>query len=701
MKNLFCILLKAFVKSNNVNYTCTKAILTFYFSLFTFHLFAQEPPASATEQQLENLTDATESETEDDTYVQQMQEYIKHPINLNTADIAELRELRILTDLQIQNFISYRKLLGKLISVYELQAVPTWDVLTIKKILLFISVNNSATLTGEFGKRFRNGDHTLLIRSSRVIEAAEGYKPAATGTAYSGGRNKLFTRYRYNYKNLLQYGIAADKDAGEQFFKGKQRYGFDFYSFHLFARKIGHIQSLAIGDFTVNLGQGLIQWQSLAFRKSVDVINIKRQAAVLRPYNSAGEYNFHRGAGITVKKDKIEATAFASYRKLSANFVADTINNEDFISSFLTSGFHRTASELDDRNRLRQIAFGGNIKYNASNWHLGINAIHYNFSLPVQKRQEPYNLYAISGKSWSNYSIDYSYTYRNLHFFGEAAADKNFNTALVNGLLISADSKVDISFFQRSISAKYQSINGNAFTENTFPTNEKGIYAGISIRPAAAWRVDAYADFFSFPWLKFLADAPGSGNDFLTQLTYTPNKQVEIYTRYRSESKQVNQADNTTATNFLAVKPRQSWRTQLSYKINPAVTLRNRMELMWYDKNGINKADGFLSYFDIHYKPVLKPFSGNLRLQYFETDDFNSRVYAYENDVLYNFAIPVFFDKGYRYYINLNYDLGKRVAFWVKWSQSIFPDKSATGSGLDEISGNKKSEIRFQAVLKL
>lgn len=50
-------------------------------------------------------------------------------------------------------------------------------------------------------------------------------------------------------------------------FKGRQKAGFDFYSVHLFARRLGIIQSLAIGDFTVNLGQGLIQWQSLAFKK--------------------------------------------------------------------------------------------------------------------------------------------------------------------------------------------------------------------------------------------------------------------------------------------------------------------------------------------------------------------------------------------------------------------------------------------------
>ena len=74
---------------------------------------------------------------------------------------------------------------------------------------------------------------------------------------------------------------------------------------------------------------------------------------------------------------------------------------------------------------------------------------------------------------------------------------------------------------------------------------KQGFYAGISIRPAAAWRFDAYGDIYKFPWLKYLVDAPSYGKDFLAQLTYTPNKQVEIYTRFRNETKQANQSDNT------------------------------------------------------------------------------------------------------------------------------------------------------------
>jgi hypothetical protein len=664
------------------------------FSLLPFQGWGQDIPAT-TEQQLENQTDADQAETEDDSYLQDLEQFRKNPVNLNTADADELKRLRIITDLQIENLISYRNIFGKFISIYELQAVPAWDVSTIHRLLPFVTIAVPLSLE-EGERRFRDGEHSLLIRVSQVLEKSVGFNKSTLGTKYIGSPQRVLFRYRYNYKNLLQFGVVGDKDAGEQFFKGTQNKGFDFYSAHFFARKIGIIQSLALGDFTVNMGQGLIQWQSLAFKKSADVMGVKRQSSILKPYNSAGEFYFHRGAGITIQKGKLEATAFVSIRKLSANFVADTVNNEDFISSFLTSGYHRTNSENEDRNNLAQTTFGGNITYRGNRWHIGVNGIYYNFSLPVQKRDEPYNLYAISGKNWYNFSVDYSYTYKNLHFFGEAAADKNFNRAFINGLLVSVDPRVDISFVQRTISAAYQSINGNAFTENTYPTNETGFYAGITIRPASAWRLDAYGDIYKFPWLKYLVNAPSYGRDFLAQLTYIPNKQVEIYARFRNESKQANQTDNTSVTNYLVALPRQNWRLQVSYKLNAVTALRNRVELLWYDNKGVNKETGFLSFVDFIYRPLLAAYSGVLRLQYFETGGYNSRIYAYENDVLYSYSIPAFFDKGFRYYLTINYDINKKLSLWLRWAQTIYRDKKTIGSGLDEIPGDHRSEIKLQ-----
>ncbi|MCW3118480.1 MAG: hypothetical protein JWM28_2562 [Chitinophagaceae bacterium] len=680
------------------------AILFASYSLLCASFFtstAQQTTPADAEQLLENLTEAAQAETEDDLWMQQMMAFKNSPVNLNAAGDDELRDLKILTGLQIASFLSYRKLLGRFINIYELQAIPAWDIVTIKKILPYITVGNPLNTYEDLRKRFHNGSHSLLFRFSQALERSIGYASKATGNYYLGSPQKLFFRYSYQYKNLLQYGLVGDKDAGEQFFKGRQKYGFDFYSFHLFVRKTGIIQSLAIGDFTINLGQGLIQWQSLAFRKGVDVSGIKRQSQVLKPYNSAGEHNFHRGAGITIRKANMEATAFVSLRKISVNLIADTINTDFFFSSFLASGNHRTPGELEDRNNLRQLTFGACLSWTKNRFHLGVNGIGYNFSRPLQKRAEPYNLFAISGKNWSNFSMDYSYTYRNFHFFGEAATDKNYNRAIVNGLIISVDPKVDLSFLYRSLSKKYQSINGNAFTENTNPTNENGFYAGCSLRLFQSIRLNTYVDIYKFPWLRYLVDAPSFGKDFFAQLTYAPNKEFEIYTRYHNESKQINQPGHTTVMNSLVLIPKQDWRTQITYRLNRNISLRNRFELIWYNKNEQNKENGFLGFFDFIYNPSSKPYSGAIRLQYFESGDYNSRLYAYENDVLYSYSIPVFFDKGFRYYLNLNYELNKQVSFWLKWAQTIYKGKNSFGSGLDEINGNTKSEVRFQFILYL
>lgn len=664
----------------------------------------EETTANTVEQQLENNTENNEDvETEDDGYLQQMQQFLKHPVDLNRADVNGLSELRILTPLQVQHLIVYRGLVGKLIDVYELQALPGWDLHTIRKLRPYITVSLLTDATGSLKSRLKKGEHTLLLRASQVLERSKGYLlDSSTATNfYPGSPQKIMFRYKYNYRNLLQYGMLAEKDAGEQFFKGKQKTGFDFYSFHLFVRKTGIIQSLAIGDFTVNMGQGLVQWQSLAFKKSADVLNIKRESPVLRPYNSAAETNFHRGVGITIKKNAWQATAFISYKKIDANFVADTSGDQNaHVSSLQTSGYHRTKSEAADKGIQTQLVFGANLSYQYKRWQLGLNGIHYKFKLPLARSPNPYNRYALSGKNSGNYSFDYSYTFRNIHFFGELAFTSSTDMAFTGGLMASVSSVADLAVLYRNISRSYQSLYTSAFTENTYPANEKGLYAGVSIRPVADLRIDAYADLYKFPWLKYRVDAPSGGSDYRIQLTYSRGKRLEIYTRYHSGSKSINSNPANLTFSSVSQQAGKNWRTQVSYRISPDITLRNRTEMVWFDRAGPAPEEGFLIFFDILYRPVLKPFSGNLRLQYFETDGYSSRLYAYENDVLYGYSIPVFHEKGHRYYININYEPVKNVSVWLRWAQTVYTNKTFTGSGLDEIPANHKSEIKIQALYK-
>ena len=691
-----------------------KCILTLCMGLLCIICKAQVPetpekrvvqPNSNVEQQLENITENNaDTETEDDSYLQEMLQYQKNPININSASASLLTGLRILSPINVKNIINYRSLLGNFINIYELQAVPGLDLATIQRLRPYISVKQNVDLFSSLGTRLTNGDQTILFRVSQILEQAKGYAvdPNSGKNFYPGSPQRLFFRYRYNYKNNLQYGIVGEKDGGEQFFKGAQKQGFDFYSAHFFAKNLGIVKSLAIGDFTVNMGQGLTQWMSLAFKKSPDVISTKRQADVLRPYNSAGEINFHRGIGVTLAKKNWEATLFASYRNVDANFSAgdSTQTQDDVITSLQISGFHRTKSEVADKGVQRQLAFGGNVAYQLKNLHVGLNAIQYNLKYPLQKQAEPYNLYALSGKSFGNYSTDYSYTYKNFHFFGEAAITDKKYSGFINGLLLSAAQNVDLSFVYRNISKGYQSLYTNAFTENTFPTNEKGLFSGITVRPSNAWRVDAYVDIYRFPWLKFRVNAPSTGSDYVGQLTYKPNKLFEIYSRFKSEKKAINYNPEDLTLGPVIPQPRQNWRTQISYKFSSNFTFRSRVETVWFDKKGKATEKGFLMYADLLYAKPLKPLSGNIRLQYFETDGYNSRLYAYENDVLYSFSIPVFYGKGYRYYFNINYDLSRKFTIWARFSQYLYPQQVTTGSGLDEINKNHKTEVKFQMLYK-
>ncbi|MFT3933328.1 MAG: helix-hairpin-helix domain-containing protein [Chitinophagaceae bacterium] len=680
--------------------------------MISFHLLAQESGEISTdkEQQLENMAETTETTPVDDSYLQQLAFYKKHPLNINTATKDELAEFNLLTDPQIEQLLQYRSLLGKLITIYELQAVPGWDIVTIKNLLPFIEVADDSRLIERLKTRWKGGDKIFILRYGRVLEKSKGYDiPVDSGkNYYLGSRDKIFLRYKYNYKNLLQWGILADKDAGEQFFRGAQRQGFDFYSFHLFARKLGVIQSFALGDFTVNLGQGLLQWQSLAFKKNADITAIKRQGPVLRPYNSAGEYNFHRGVGITLQKGKWQTTLFGSYRKISANINADSILDDGIASSFLASGYHRTAAENADRNNLAQLAAGGNVQYRQSNWHIGVNGIYYHFSKPIQKEAMPYNLFALQGNTLTNTSIDYSYTWRNIHLFGEWATDNHMHTAILNGMLLSVASNVALSIVHRKISRAYASVNANAFTENTYPLNENGLYAGLLLNPGAGLRIDAYADLFQFPWLKYRVDAPSAGKDFLIQLTYTPNKQVEVYARYKSESKMINYTNDSSVTSIVELVPKQNLRIQTAIELNKQVSLQNRVEIVWYDKGRADAGQGFLAYMEASYKYQPLHWQGNLRLQYFETDGYNERIYAYEKDLPYNFSIPFFYDKGLRYYFNMLWDAssfisGKRkhgkISLGLRWAQTVYATKSVIGSGLDVINGNKQTEVKLQCII--
>ncbi len=660
------------------------------------------------EQSLEDQASKDDAPTEDDSYLESLDLLRKHPLNINQVNSEDLEGLGLLTDLQISSFIRYRSLLGELISMYELQAVPGWDPETIRSVRPYIRLDDGQLGFVGFGRRLKEGEQSILFRCSAAVEKSKGYqKPTDTSASYYlGSPERIFFRYTYTYKRLLHFGILGDKDAGEQFLKGSQPYGFDFYSFHFFIGQFGIIKALVIGDFTINLGQGLIQWQGLAFSKSSNVLAIKREGPVLQAYHSAGEYNFHRGFGISLGKKSWSAAFFLSARKLDANLSPDTLSREDIISSFGTSGYHRTKNELVGKGNSSQISQGVQLSFSKNGSHLGFNAIGHQFAKPIQHQDLPYNLYSIRGQSWWNASVDYSFAWKNIHVFGEFAIDRNFQKAGLSGALISLGQSAGLGFVYRNLSPEYQALNGNAFTESINPSNENGFYSGLTIQPGRGWQFDFFFDVFAFPWLKYRVDAPGFGRDFLVQAIYRPTKDLTLISRFRNDAKSANGSIAISGNHPVYLEPKRDWRTEISVSINKEINIRSRLELLWIRDHSGHFNQGFLSLFEIYFHLRANSVSGNFCMQYFETSAYTSRIYVYESDLLYSMSLPVYYNRGYHYYVNVQARLNQvfrglrkmkpELGFWLRWGQTLYKNLGEIGTGLDEISGNVKSEWKFQ-----
>ncbi len=653
---------------------------------------------------IENNAQQTESETFDyDASIDELENFKNHPINLNTADAKTLDDLPILNAQQISNLLNHIADNGKLISVFELQAVPGFDLQLINRLLPYVQVDNDVKEEHFTIKQlFSKGSFVFVSRYKQVIENSAGYQ-RSDGSGYLGKPFGLFARFRYTYGNKLSYGITVEKDAGELFFKGSNKKGFDYYSGHLFLRNFKNLKALALGDYEVRLGQGLIMWSGFGMRKSPMVMHVKREGMTLRPYTSVNEFNFMRGGAFTIGVKGFEVTSFASFKQVDANsvhLVDSTSNSEVLFLAVLESGYHRTQNEIDDRNALKQINAGGNISYTRRKWHVGLNAVYTRFLGTYQRTLAPYSLFDFSRAQLLNASVDYHWVIRNFQFFGEEAISDNKGYGFLNGVMVSLDKNVDFSILHRYYSRNFQTLYANAFAEASRPQNENGLYLGITVRAIPMLRFDGYFDLYMSKWLKYLTDGPSWGSDNFLQATFAPNKKMEMYLRYRFELKKKNQPDNEEAFDYLVNENKQSLRFNTKYKVSDAVTLSNRIEWVNYHIGNFKPENGFMIYQDISYKMLSVPVSFNARFDIFKTSSYNTRIYTYENDVLYSFSIPAVSGNGMRYYLTVRYAATRNLDFWVRFAQTQMFDAKIIGSGLDMINANHKSEIKVQMRLK-
>jgi len=691
--------------------------LIFVFILFcTGGTFAQEPDstkASGTEeieQQIENIAERSDIETDYSDWVEELNLLRERPVNLNSGDENELRRLFFLNELQIDNLLEYTKQFGQLASIYELQVIDGFNERVVSQILPFISLSPYVPEKFSLKRALKYGGTDILIRYQHVLQDQKGYAEVSDSTRlakpndyYLGSRNSLFLRVQYSYKDYLKFGFVGDKDAGETFLPKSDtlRKGFDFYSAHLFLKNIGIVKQLAIGDYHVQFGQGLTLWSGFSVGKIAGSVVMRKRAPALRAHSSSNEYAFMRGAATTVALGKFDLTAFYSNRKVDANLIlSDSVQStEEMVSSLQQTGYHRTPGELEDKRSIHEVAEGGHITYNGQRLRGGVTVFHVDYDIPFETQDALYKKFQPVLSSNTYAGIDYSYNYKTLTLYGEVSKQLDAGSAVLQGLSISPDPRLAFAMVYRNYQKNYLNNFNAAFGESTNSTNEKGLYMGMVSTPFNKITVSAYADLFRYEWLRYRVDAPSAGQEYSVQLVYNISKSGDLILGYRRMINPMNYLLASEKINQVGDSKRDYYRIQLNYQALPWLKLQSRAEITGREAPAKNKEAGYLIYQGFQVKPLKKDLSLSFRYLLFDTDSYDTRLYAFEQDVPYSFSVPAFSGKGSRFYIILNSKLYRNISVILRFAQTWYSDRNVISSGLDEISGNKKSDVK--AVLKL
>ena len=665
-------------------------VWTIAFLLFASLLHAQEEIQGS----LEYLAEQQEVEEIDLTQKRDLLLfYLEHPINLNQNEITPLVDLGLVTELQAQALSLHKQEAGKLLSIYELQSIEFWDSESISRVLAFVVVKQSfEDRSLPLHDLFMYANKQVYLKSLGATQKKRGYSGDSTINGYLGSPISYYLRARLHYGRNFSLGLTLEQDAGEPWQKSKLP---DFSSFHLFLGKRGVMDALALGDFTAQIGQGLIHWTGYGAGKSMQLTSIKKNAQALRPSTSVDESRFLRGIGIRLKQKKNSITLFASHKSLSGRLNA----TRDTVLSILRSGYHRTMSEFNTKNNLKESIVGVSLQHQRASMGFGINHIYQSYSLPYYKAQNIYNGFQFRGQNLSNSSLDYQWNYRNLQFFGEFAYAWQINAwAHLQGVLMALNKSLSLSLFRRDYDRDYHAFYARAFAENSRIENEKGTFTAIDFKKGRH-HINAYADVFCFPWLKYQVDASSKGQELNSMYQYKWRKHAFIYFRYRYRNKPKNAKESQQKTNPIEDVIQQNFRVHLQIEMIKGLTWKMRWEKVKVLR-GKDESTGDLFLQDLNFRPMSFPLDISVRYALFNTDNYDARIYAYENNVLNTFSIPAYYNKGLRYYLVLRWRMNKYLDVNLRLASTHYSNKKELGSGLELIKGSRKTDLTCQLRLK-
>ncbi len=637
---------------------------------------------------LESMADRQLNDLNYEELVNDLIQLNQHPINLNTATKEELEQLFFLTDYQVENFLYYRYTNGPFYTIYELQAVEQIDEQTISFMLPFVAVEQ----VEEKVRRRTYGN--LMARIQSTVQTPRGYeaKNDSTPSAYLGSKEKWMTRGRINFGDRVEAGFTLEKDQGEQAFPNHFSVA-DFTSgFVRFNQPLKFIDTWIVGDYRLSFGQGLAVWTDMAFSKSPETAQLRRRAKGINSYTSVNESSFLRGSAVNFKFGNWSLLPFVSYKKRDASVLTDSLA-DDRLSSLQETGYHRTATELSNRYAVDELVYGGRLYFRHHLFHLDAGYVNWELEHPIAEKDHLRDLYRFSGSSQESMWLSHAVFLNGLTVFGEVALQNQQEYGVYQGLTYNSDSEVVASLAYRKYSKGYTAILSNPFSESSTQAGESGLFASISFKPLPRLQFKAFADVFSYEWLRYNVYRPSDGFEWFAQADYAINELHCIYLRYKSTQKEINSSQSQTLYEINSYQ-KDNIRLFYAFDVDERWLFQTQLEHSFFSESS-QKSNGWMAFQDIRYRSG-KAFNASLRYVLFDVDDYDSRIYSYEPDVLYAFTIPAYMNKGTRVIFNVNVMPLPKLRIWGRVAHTSYANLTEIGSGNQLIDGNQLTEWKLQ-----
>ena len=665
-------------------------------------LTAQETWEHIIEQLIENNEEIPSSNWQN--LMEDLAELKEHPININTATKLQLEKFPFLSDRLIENILYYIYKNGPMLTDKELMMVQDMDIHTARILKLFITFQQPDIERHQLTLKniLKYGKQELSTRVDIPFYTRVGYQ-SYTSEYINENPNKRYLgksfyhniRYQFRYSDKIYVGLTAEKDAGELFFAGKNQKGYDYYSPYLFVRDMGKLNALALGNYRLSYGYGLVMNTDFSMGKSATLFTLSNKTSGIKKHSSTDEYNYFQGIAGSIRISKrLTADAFYSYREM------DGIVDNRFITSIKEDGLHRLPKDYEKKNSFNNQLIGSNIHYNGKYFEAGLTAVYNVFNRVLNTPLRTYNKYYPRGRDFFNMGMDYKFFWKDFILQGETAMDKNGKIATMNMLRYSPKESFQLLVMNRFYDVAYQSIYSRSISEGNLVQNESGFYIGLETSFLRYFKLMAYGDFFYFPYKKYQLSKNGTnGFDGVFQLSYSPCYQLDMFIKYRYKNKY---KDFTPEDENKVILPyiQQKWKYQLNYSPTDELRLKTILDYVHNSHRKIKSSQGILIGQNVGYKLKKFPLQLDAGFAWFHTDDYASRISIYEKGLLYSFNIPSFFGKGERYTFNARYELNEHIIFQAKYALTHYRDRKIISSGLEQIEGNIKSDLYMQLRLK-